>query len=215
MAVRKVEVLQEAWGNRAPLQATARRRESAQATLRQQQADQRDIDLQLDELRAKIKKNSDKLYGGKVGNPRELQDLQAEVDQDRRLVSGLEDRSLGQMETVEQAQRLASEADGAHARAEEAWKNDQLAMKDEHATLKTRLASLMARRTALVAQADAAALRTYESLRKSKSGMAVARVSQRRCQGCHVEVTTKLEQQARISSDLVFCNSCGRILYAT
>jgi hypothetical protein len=204
----------EAWGNRTPLQATKQAREAAQATLRRAQADQRDLDLQLDKLRRKIQEDSDKLYGGRVKNPRELQDLQAEVEQDKRLISTLEDRSLAQMDVVEGAQRTADTAEAAFARAEDDWKRDQLAMRDEHATLKARGAELVARRNALAAQADAAALRTYEALRRSKDGLAVAKISQRSCQACRVGVTTSEEQKARTSSELVLCGSCGRILYA-
>lgn len=203
----------EAWGNRTALQAVTRARDEAAQTLRQAQAEQRDLDLQLEKLRAKVQADSDKLYGGRVKNPRELQDLQAEVEQDKRLVSALEDRSLAQMDAVETAQKVSQAADEAYARAEEAWRRDQLAMKDEHASLKAQGAALAARRQALVAQADPTALRTYESLRRSKGGLAVARVLQHSCQGCRVGIPSREEQQARMSVELVFCSSCGRILY--
>src|SRR5579875_574719 len=199
----------EAWGNRAPLQAVTQAREAAHAALRQARAAQRDLDLQLEKLRAKVQADSDKLYSGRVRNPRELQDLQAEVEQDQRLISALEDRVLAQMDAVEAAERAAAEADQRYAQAEEAWK------REEHATLRQRGAELLARRQALVQQADPAALQTYEALRRSKGGLAVVRVLQHSCQGCRVGIPTSEEQRARLSSELVFCSSCGRILYAS
>lgn len=235
MAARKVEVLRElqevdsaldqiraraariaeAWGNRAPLETVTRERDAAHATLRQAQAAQRDLDLQLEKLRAKVRADSEKLYSGRVRNPRELQDLQAEVEQDQRLISSLEDRTLAQMDVVEAAQHAAAAADAQYTRAEEAWRRDQLALRDEHATLKQQSAELLASRQALVQQADPAALRTYEALRRSKGGLAVARVFQHSCQGCRVTIPTSEEQRARTSTELVFCSSCGRILYAS
>ena len=50
------------------------------------EADQRDLELEIERLNSKLKGNSDKLYGGRVHNPRELEDLSKEVDQDRRAV---------------------------------------------------------------------------------------------------------------------------------
>ena len=44
---------------------------------------------------------------------------------------------------------------------------------------------------------------------------AVARVLQHSCQGCRVTIPTSEEQRARLSSELVFCSSCGRILYVS
>ena len=234
MANRKVEVLRdlqevdtaldqiraraariaEAWGNRAPLQSVAKGRDEARGALRAAQTEQQDLDLRIEELRTKIKTANDKMYGGKVKNPRELQDLQAEVEQDQRLISGLEDRALAHLDVLEAAQRSTREAEAAYARAEEAWKRDQLAMRDEHGQLKQQGGELTARRSSLTGEADAAALRTYDSLRRSKSGLAVVRISQRSCQGCRVGVPSSEEQRARLSSDLVFCSSCGRILYA-
>lgn len=205
----------EAWGNRAPLQAVTQERDAAHAALREARAAQRDLDLQLEKLRAKVQADSDKLYSGRVRNPRELQDLQAEVEQDQRLLSALEDRVLAQMDAVEAAERAAAEADARYARAEEAWKREQLAMREEHAALRQQGNELLARRQALVQQADPAALRTYETLRRSKGGLAVARVLQHSCQGCRVTIPTSEEQRARLSSELVFCSSCGRILYVS
>ena len=70
----------ERWRRRDALEAAARARDAAQAALRQSQAQQRDVEVELEKLRGKPKSDSDKLYSGRVGNPRELSDLSAVVE---------------------------------------------------------------------------------------------------------------------------------------
>jgi len=64
-------------------------------------------------------------------------------------------------------------------------------------------------------QVAPATLRTYDHLRRTRGGLAVAEVRQRTCQGCRISLTISEEQRARHGDTLVICQSCGRILYAT
>src|SRR5689334_16326085 len=52
--------------------------EAAQQILKQRQRALRTAELELESLEARIKSHSDRLYGGKVVNPRELGSLQQE-----------------------------------------------------------------------------------------------------------------------------------------
>ena len=58
-------------------------------------------------------------------------------------------------------------------------------------------------------------LATYNRLRKLRTGVAVAKVEERACNACGSTLTAALHQAARSPSQVVFCDSCGRILYAT
>jgi predicted nucleic acid-binding Zn-ribbon protein len=55
---------------------------------------------------------------------------------------------------------------------------------------------------------------TYDRLRKQRAGVAVAKVEERACNACGATLTAALHQAARSPSQVVFCDSCGRILYA-
>src|SRR3954462_13249091 len=80
----RLERIAAQWGKRQALDAAAAAREAAVAELHHRQADKRDLELALEQLRGKFKVNSDKLYGGRVHNPRELEDHSKEVEQDQR-----------------------------------------------------------------------------------------------------------------------------------
>src|SRR6185295_3065392 len=58
-----------------------------QEALRAAQSAQRDLEIEADDLKSKIAPAEQKLYGGGVRNPKELQDLQADVDQLKRHLS--------------------------------------------------------------------------------------------------------------------------------
>jgi predicted nucleic acid-binding Zn-ribbon protein len=202
------------WGRREALDAAAAARDAAVATLHRRQADQRDLELEIEKLQTKLRADSEKLYGGRVHNPRELQDLSDEVAQDTRQVSEREDRLLEVFEQVEAAQATADQAIAAHAKAEETWKREQAEMAAARRELEAEGNRLTARRNQVVAQADPVSLRLYESLRRSKGGLAVVAIQQRTCQGCRIALPSSEEQKARMGDELVTCSSCGRILYA-
>ncbi|HZR98533.1 MAG TPA: C4-type zinc ribbon domain-containing protein [Chloroflexota bacterium] len=211
----RLERIAARWGKREALDAAAAARDAAVAELHHRQADQRDLELEIEKLNGKLKANSEKLYGGRVRNPRELEDLSREVEQDRRQISEREDRLIEVFEQVEAAQAAADQATAAFARAEAAWKREQEEMAVARRELQAEGNRLTARRAEIAAQADAASLRLYESLRRSKGGLAVVAVQQRSCQGCRIALPSSEEQKARTSAELVTCSSCGRILYAT
>jgi predicted nucleic acid-binding Zn-ribbon protein len=211
----RLERIAAQWGKRQALDAAIAARDAAVAELHHRQGDQRDLELALEQLRGKFKGNSDKLYGGRVHNPRELEDLSKEVEQDRRQISEAEDRLLVVFDEVEAAQAAADRATAAFTKAEATWKREQEEMVTARREVQAEGNRLTARRGEVAAQADPISLRRYETLRKSKGGLAVVAVQQRSCQGCRIALPSSEEQQARTSTELVTCSSCGRILFTT
>lgn len=53
----------------------------------------------------------------------------------------------------------------------------------------------------------------YEKLLASREGQALAELTDRVCTGCHVSVPTNIYVRLARATELVFCPSCGRILY--
>lgn len=56
-------------------------------------------------------------------------------------------------------------------------------------------------------------LNTYEKLLEAREGQAVAELDGRVCQGCYVSVPNNIYVRLARSTELVFCPSCGRILF--
>ncbi len=81
-------------------------------------------------------------------------------------------------------------------------------------SLSRDLADLQAERNATISRVDADVLKTYETLRKQRRGLAVAEVTENACRACGTTLNAALQQSARHATELVYCPSCGRILYA-
>jgi predicted nucleic acid-binding Zn-ribbon protein len=104
--------------------------------------------------------------------------------------------------------------------------NEELAqvqdrLKDEHKKLYSEqeslthdLSDLQAERKAAISTIDSGFLNTYEKIRQQRRGVAVAEVLENACRACGTTLTAALQQSARHASQLVYCPSCGRILYA-
>ncbi|MEN6523528.1 MAG: C4-type zinc ribbon domain-containing protein, partial [Anaerolineaceae bacterium] len=58
------------------------------------------------------------------------------------------------------------------------------------------------------------ALQKYESIRLAKKGRAVVAIVDDSCEGCGAAIRPAERQAARSSNQLVFCDTCGRIIYA-
>jgi predicted nucleic acid-binding Zn-ribbon protein len=58
-------------------------------------------------------------------------------------------------------------------------------------------------------------LGSYDKLRRTRFGVAVTIVRDGSCGACGTVLTAALAQEARMPSKVSYCNTCGRILYAS
>jgi predicted nucleic acid-binding Zn-ribbon protein len=206
-----VEALLE---DRSALTDVEAEHQATQAELHRVSGEQHDLELELADLRAKLEAVDGKLYGGTVRNPKELQDLSNDATQYRGLISTREDRLLELFDTVEAVTQRASDAAARWQQAQARHSESQQSLRAEQAELRRRIGELDQQQAARRAESDPSSLRSYDGLRLTRGGLAVAEVAQRTCQGCRVSLPASLEQRAKTSDDLVICQSCGRILHA-
>jgi predicted nucleic acid-binding Zn-ribbon protein len=162
----------------------------------------------------KIQQAESNLYGGSVQNPKELLDLQADVAFLKKHLAQIEDQELEAMLKVEstqaELQSVLEDLKRVQTRLDDE-KNKLMAEKD---SLSHNVADLQSERTATISQIESGYLKTYETLRLQRRGIAVAEVSENACRACGTTLNAALQQSARHASELVYCPSCGRILYA-
>lgn len=187
--------------------------ETTRQQLRALQSDNRDLELSLETATSKLKADEKKLYGGTIKSPKELSSLAHEVELELKRVGQMEERVLANMDAIEAASRAAAEANRIYVDRERAWAAGQSELQEECASLQRQVEALSSRRAGVAAQVDRATLRTYDGLRRTRAGLAVALVEQRACKGCRINLSSSEVQRARSSPDLIFCQSCGRILF--
>jgi predicted nucleic acid-binding Zn-ribbon protein len=169
---------------------------------------------EVEKQRVKIQQTEASLYGGHVHNPKELQDLQKDVAALKRHLETLEDRELEAMQVVETAEKNAQNAKAALDRVS-ASRGDQFrALTDESETLNKELERFSSERNAVIKDLASQAIHSYEQLRKQRRGIAVTTISDSSCAACGTTLTASQQQNARSTSQLFYCPTCGRILYS-
>lgn len=201
--------------DRSELDRTEAEQQAAAAELRRETTTQQDLEQEVEGIRQKLSALEKKLYGGTVANPKELEAMTLEAKQFRNQISTREDRLLEQYDRVEALTAAASEASARLEAARASYENSQRELSSERDELQASIAENEQQRVAVLAEIEAPTLRAYEGLRRTRAGLAVAEVAQRTCQGCRVTLPVNEEIKARSSPELVFCQSCGRILYTT
>lgn len=181
-------------------------------TLRELRAQQKDRELAADEIRSKTAEIEKKLYGGSVCNPKELQDLDADLRSLKELVRRREDELLEVLEQVEAAETEEAAARTTFDALESEWKQSRDAMLSEKAALEPQAEMLRARRETQAVGVDRAVLKLYDLVRARRGGIGVARVERGMCQGCRISLPMSVMQRLRAGGGLIQCVSCERIL---
>ncbi|HTY81927.1 MAG TPA: hypothetical protein VMB24_04010 [Dehalococcoidales bacterium] len=198
-------------GNRDALDTARQKLDSEQKRLEEFKKARHDAEWQVDDVASKIKTAEKELYGGKVTNPKELSNLQHEINNLKTRSGELQDKALGTIDAVEAAEKSAAAASAEFKTIEENWKGLQEKLAVEIEQLKAELAELKPEREEIARQVEAPSLALYERIRKQKKP-AVAKVEQGICRACRISLSASAIQRAR-SGQPVQCSTCGRILY--
>ncbi|MDW8326833.1 MAG: hypothetical protein RMK99_09730 [Anaerolineales bacterium] len=210
---RLAEIAQALAGNSAVQAAQARVRQ-AEDRLHKARAALTDAELAQQTLADKITADEARLYGGRIRNPKELQDLQAEVESLKRRRAAAEEHQLEALLEYEEAEAQLKAAREELSNAEAEAKRTNAALTAEWDRLTAREADLQAERESLLKLISPADRAQYERLRQTKKGRALARLEDGVCAACGIEPTAADRQLARRGAELVLCAGCGRILYA-
>jgi uncharacterized protein len=184
------------------------------AVLRSARADQNDVELEADVLKSKIAPAETKLYSGAIKNPKELADLQADIDQLKRHLSAVEDRDLEALTRLEVAETEHRSASAELAAIEAAWAAEQADLTERVKTLAAEIAAYEAERVEQEAGVSPEHLQTYNHIRFARQGRALAKLDRNLCTGCRISLPTNIVNKARAGNALIQCPNCERILHA-
>ncbi len=184
---------------------------SEQQRLKELKHQQHSAEWEIADLTVKITTAEEKLYGGKITNPKELADFQHEADSLKARRAHLEDTTLELMDQVELVTASVAKISSKFETLETEWHSQQQKLSAEMEQLKNKLSDLKQKRQLLSAEIDPETLELYDGLKKQK-GTAVAKIEQGICRGCSISLSISELQRAR-SGNPVRCSSCGRILF--
>ncbi len=181
---------------------------------------QRNLKRNEDELAAledRFKREKDRLYSGEISGTRELLTLQEEVDGLRSRCSDMESDALELMESIEEIEAGVEALDAELESAETEVTAGQQELAEAEAVVRAEIDQENAARSSEAADIPAPSLASYEELRIRMGGVAVARLRNGTCEGCHLGLSAmELDRIRHAPADEVcYCEECGRILVRT
>ncbi|RMF39391.1 MAG: hypothetical protein D6755_14305 [Anaerolineae bacterium] len=162
---------------------------------------------------SKLEHNQAALYGGRIHNPKELQDLQHEAEAIKRRIARLEEAQLEAMQNLEKARLRYKKAVRLYRAAQARQSEEHAALLGEKETLEQKLHTLQEERQSLVDQIPPDEYQLYEELRARRGGIAVAGVQAQTCGACGTTLNSLVLQAVRSPSRMARCPGCNRLLY--
>ncbi|MCY4581553.1 MAG: C4-type zinc ribbon domain-containing protein [Chloroflexi bacterium] len=198
-------------GDDSALRALARRLASEQTEVDSALGRQQEFDAVIAGFTERVDAAEARLYSGVVVNPRELQDLQADVNMLKRQRGQQEDALLEVMVELDTARgdRDASARELEELKA--SWQAEQRSLTHEQQRLQAEVADLERQRADAVARTPPPEVALYERVRRNHPHP-VAQMHNNACNACRVGVPMRTAQEVRTSQSPVRCPNCGRIL---
>jgi predicted nucleic acid-binding Zn-ribbon protein len=155
-----------------------------------------------------------RLYSGEIASPRELQALQADVEQLRRHQRTVEDRELNAMERREPLDQDLKVLNTEHEAVQAEARGVAADLQTRERDLDAALAVEHAARDELASELGAGVVVDYERRRAQGNGVGVARLVGSTCQGCHLTIPATEVDRIRRQPDgtHAYCDNCGAIL---
>ncbi|MGI8614631.1 MAG: zinc ribbon domain-containing protein [Nocardioidaceae bacterium] len=179
--------------------------------------DSKRADVEVEQVKARRARNSQRLDTGAVSSPRELEQLQHELVALDRRISTLEDQELEVLQQLENAtgelQRVREQLTEVRAEIDQLSELRDAALQEltsagvEHQEERARLVEIL----------PDPLLTAYEKVRAHNGGVGAAALRGRRCDGCQLELTSvDLAEAVKAPPDEVLrCPECNRILVRT
>lgn len=209
---RKLREAEKGLGETDELRGARATMEGEEAGLSHLRTRVRDLELELKSLTGKIAATEQRLYGGDVRNPKELESLQTDLQYLRGHREELEDRILTDLTEIDDVQKRLKQSQARWEAVQAAWQKQQAQLQKVVGDLRAQLGRLEEQVARLRAALPAALVADYDEACRKQGGRGIAAIRGGLCEGCRVAVPTGIVQQVRRGDETRRCTSCGRIL---
>jgi len=172
----------------------------------------RQLEMKTQKIVDDRKELSDNLYGGKIGNVKELEQMQRKLDLLAAEKQKTEDSILVLMESVEDQEAVLKETVVENKKNEQELQEKEERLSSDTSGYNENLSRLEQDRERLVAGIAPKYLAKYNILTQKHQGRPLARVVDDICGGCRVFVSSALRGHLYNPDAMVYCENCGRLL---
>jgi uncharacterized protein len=178
-------------------------------------AEQQDIELQQKSIDDKLAKFDKELYGGKIVNPREVENYEKEIAMLKKQKEAMDERLLALWDEMAPVKIEADKIEKAIATRKEQLAETRKKAVAAKAQLESDYKTKSAQRIEVAKDQNPTLLAKYESIRQRHDGIGMAEfVKGKQCGGCGTLLPERTLQGAK-DDKVMTCESCHRILYYT
>ena len=183
----------------------------AEGTLKSSLVKQKDKENDLASKEETIKKCQTQLY--QIKTNKEYQAMQREIEGHKADKSVLEDEIIAILDEVEENKKVIDKNKALLKEEEKEISAKKEKVNSELKDIEAQLNTLNAQRSESVSKIDKGILNKYERILKGKDGSAMVPVCEDACGGCHLNLPPQVINEIKMRKELVFCESCARVLY--
>ncbi len=193
------------------LEGHLRKLEADKAALTANQKERKRIEGEIQMSQQKISKLRDQMLGAKTNE--QYRAFQHEIEFLEKEIRKFEDRILELMTEAEALDGNVKKADAAMKEEKQHVDAEKAKARERTAVDQAALDQIKQERAEAAKQLPAATAAAYDRIFKKRGGVAVAEVRGGRCTACQITLRPQYMQDLRRGDHLMFCESCGRILY--
>ncbi|MEK6694346.1 MAG: C4-type zinc ribbon domain-containing protein [Nitrospirota bacterium] len=214
LAERKRRIPEMVEAARQPLQAAQALRDSTKQAFETTGKERKSCEQELAVQEQVISKLQDRTTKGEIKTNREYQAHLLEVELTKKKRGEIEEQLLILMDAVDAKKKELAQAEAAAKEADQRFNAEKTALESSVGALDEELAGLRQKREALVAAVEPSLLRSYEKLKSSKKGQALAGVNKDgSCMSCRLQVQPQVVAEVKRATSILTCSYCNRILY--
>ena len=193
------------------LDSHLRRVEADRAALAANQKERRSLEDDSKVQDQKISKLKNQMLEAK--NNEQYKAFQHEIEYSEKEIRRCEDRILQLMAESEPLEVNLKKAEAALKEEKKQVDGERAKVLERTASDQKQLTELESERKGIVAHVSPDLIKNYERIRKKWRGIVIAEASGGRCGACMITLRAQFAQDLRRGDQLMFCESCGRIIY--
>jgi len=179
--------------------------------IEEDQARQRELDLEVASLRDKLSQYKTQLM--EVKTNKEYQAMLHEIESAERKIEAKEDQILEGMMAIEEREKVVQEVQREHEKEEKKILGKQSQLESFGAQAESEIVDLRKERGQLEGEMPEELTQQYQRIASVRDGVALAEAKDQSCQGCHVKLRPQLFTEIRTSQRIITCENCNRFLY--
>ncbi|HEX5430354.1 MAG TPA: C4-type zinc ribbon domain-containing protein [Bryobacteraceae bacterium] len=193
------------------LESHIRKLEADKAAVAANQKDRKKLEGDIQMSQQKISKLKDQMLGAKTNE--QYRAFQHEIEYAEKEIRAAEDRILELMSESEPLEANVRKAEAALKEERRHVDAETAGAREKTAADRSQLEQVSGERNEVVAKLPPATKKAYDRIRKKWRGSVIAEVAGCRCTACQIVLRPQYMQDLKLGGDLMFCESCGRILY--